>query len=80
MRSSSVFASCLLASTAHAWGDVGHRTVGFLAQHYLTPQASQWVNSLLANEDGFDISDAAVWPDEIKRHREYTADWHYLGS
>ncbi|KAH8812931.1 phospholipase C/P1 nuclease domain-containing protein [Xylogone sp. PMI_703] len=74
------FMYLLLASTVLGWGDVGHRTVGYLAQHYLTAEASQWVNSLLEDEDGFDISDAAVWPDYIKPNRTYTAGWHYLDA
>ncbi|RFU24611.1 hypothetical protein B7463_g11726, partial [Scytalidium lignicola] len=80
MLSLNIFIASLVTPTVFAWGDVGHRTVGYLAQHYLTPDASQWVDSLLANEDGFDISDAAVWPDQIKRRREYTAGWHYLDT
>jgi hypothetical protein len=69
-----------LSQPALGWGDVGHRTVGYLAQHYLTPQASSWVNSLLANENGFDISDAATWADVIKRRRPYSSGWHYIGK
>jgi hypothetical protein len=62
------------------WGDVGHRTVGYLAQHYFTSQASQWVNTLLSNENGWDISDAATWADVVKRKRPYSAGWHYIGK
>lgn len=62
------------------WGDVGHRTVGYLAQHYLNTQASAWVNSVLANENGYDISDAATWADVVKHRRPYSASWHYIGA
>lgn len=70
----------VLAHPVIGWGDVGHRTVGYLAQHYLTPEASSWVNSLLSNENGWDISDAATWADAVKRKRPYSAEWHYIGK
>jgi len=66
---------------AHCWGDLGHRTVAYLAANYLTDDASQFVNTLLANNQGYDISDGALWADSIKRRHGYTetAVWHYIG-
>ena len=76
-----VFACSLiaLAQPAISWGDVGHRTVGYLAEKYFTDEAAQWANNLLANDNGWDISDAAVFADQVKRKRPYTAGWHYIG-
>jgi hypothetical protein len=62
-----------------AWGDVGHRTVGYLAEKYLSQEASDLVTKLLANDRDYDISDAAVWADVIKHNRPYSAPWHYIG-
>jgi hypothetical protein len=76
-----VFACSLiaLAQPAIGWGDVGHRTVGYLAEKYFTDEAAQWANNLLANNNGWDISDAAVFADQVKHKRPYTAGWHYIG-
>lgn len=65
----------------HGWSELGHRTVAYLAQKYLTDEASKLVNSLLENDQGYDISDAALWADSIKRRPGYThtAVWHYIG-
>ena len=60
---------------ALAWDPLGHQTVGFLAQRYFTPQASNLINTLLGlDRDGHnsdsreitDIGDAAAWADTIR--------------
>jgi S1/P1 Nuclease len=62
-------------------GDLGHRTVGYLAQKYFTDAASQLVNSLLVDDSGneVDISDGAIWADRQKEHMHFTGNWHYIG-
>ncbi|KAK3314347.1 S1/P1 nuclease [Apodospora peruviana] len=61
-----------------AWGDVGHRTVGYLAAKYLSPGAIELYGSLLANDQGFDISDAATWADTIKQKMPWSSPYHYI--
>ncbi|KAM7215673.1 S1/P1 nuclease [Rhypophila decipiens] len=61
-----------------AWGDVGHRTVGYLAEKYFTPKAAAIYTELLANDQGYDISDAATWADTIKPKMPWTKPWHYI--
>ncbi|EMC90833.1 hypothetical protein BAUCODRAFT_80723 [Baudoinia panamericana UAMH 10762] len=70
------------ASLVVAWGDLGHRTVGYLAQHYFTDAANQYVNDLIRPSDTFDISDAAVWPDKARNYPEYkyTANWQFIDA
>jgi hypothetical protein len=62
-----------------AWGNIGHRTIAYLAEQYLSPGATTYVSALLGDAD---ISDAALWADEVKRSREfhYTADWHFIDA
>ena len=63
-----------------SWGDVGHRAVAYLSEKYLTDQGSDLVSRLLANDKGYDISDAATFADVIKRQRPLTKPWHYIGE
>lgn len=78
---SSIWISLLAAQPVLCWGDLGHRTVAYLAQKYFTEEGSRFVDSLLANDQGWDISDAAIWPDgSVKRRRPYTAPWHYIDA
>jgi hypothetical protein len=61
------------------WGDLGHRTVAYLAQRYFSKEAAQLIDDLLPSSDDWDISDAAVWADKVKFHRPFTRPWHYIG-
>lgn len=69
----------LLCRPSLGWGDVGHRTVAYIAEQYLTEHGTELLNDLLPQKHGFDISDAATWADEIKHWRHDTAPWHYVG-
>lgn len=70
---------CATAQLAAAWGDVGHRTVGYLASKYFTQEAKDLTAALLANDKGWDISDAATWADVTKHYHPYSSAWHYIG-
>ena len=67
-----------IVAPATAWGSLGHRAVAYLAQKHFTADGAAFVNNLL---DGEDISDAALWPDQIRRTRgwTFTAGWHFIG-
>jgi hypothetical protein len=78
----SIFIVVLLAAVQpiSCWGSLGHRTVAYLAEKYFTNEASQFVQELLKNDRGFDISDAALFADKIKFRRPATKVWHYIGE
>jgi hypothetical protein len=68
-----------LIPSSLCWGSLGHRTVAYLASEYLTPNASQYVTTLLNSQD---ISEAALFPDKV-RHMpmfNFTAGWHYIDA
>ena len=78
-----VVALLCLTQPGGCWGDVGHRTVGYIAEKCLSPQSHEYLSGILANDQGYDFSDAAIWADSIKHGshpREYTAAWHYIGK
>lgn len=63
-----------------AWGYKGHATVADIAWHYLTPEAQQQVTALL-KANGFEsLTDAANWPDRVRKDDEFkhTGNWHYI--
>ena len=68
-----------ITEQARCWGSLGHRTVAYLAEKYLTTEGSEYLSTLL--QQGEDISDAALWADEIKRQRGwgFTPAWHFIG-
>lgn len=65
----------LLPSVALPWGGLGHRTIGEIAERHLSPKAAEQVAKIL---DGEQLSDVAVWADEIRSERRETSPFHYI--
>src|SRR5947208_1452804 len=63
-----IFLALLLASTgpAAAFGPLGHRIVGQLAQRQLTPAAAAQVRLLLAGEPEPTLAGVANWADQLR--------------
>jgi hypothetical protein len=60
-----------------AWGMLGHRIVGEIADSYLTPKARAEIKKILGNET---IAMASNWADFIKSdtNYRYLNPWHYI--
>jgi hypothetical protein len=79
--------SLLLAAaspSAWAWGALGHRMVGELAERQLDPKAKAEVAALLAGEPDPTLAGVANWADELRssdpeRFRQ-TSRWHYINA
>lgn len=74
-----VFAIVLLYApyNSMAWGTLGHRIVGEIADSYLTPSARKQVQQILGTES---IAIASNWADFIKSDTSYRYlnSWHYV--
>lgn len=71
----------LVAPKAQAWGEDGHRVVGEIAWHYLSPSARRLVSESLTEPGYASLADAATWPDTYaKRDRRYDGmrSFHYV--
>ncbi|KAK3988717.1 S1/P1 nuclease [Cladorrhinum sp. PSN332] len=68
----------LAAPGIFAWGDLGHRTVGYLAEKHLTDDALAFFGRILANDRNYDYSDAATWADIIRGSFPWSSDFHYI--
>lgn len=66
-----------LPCNTKAWGVLGHRIVGQIADSYLTPKAKQEIKKILGNES---IAIASNWADFIKSDSTmgYISPWHYV--
>ena len=77
--------ACVLCTSnlVFAWGAIGHRVIGEIAKHHLTPVASAAIDEILQSED---IALATTWADEMRSNNDnpvfwgnrYTNNWHYL--
>lgn len=60
-----------------AWGMLGHRVVGQIAESYLTPRAKTEIRKILGTES---LAMASNWMDFIKSDTtlKYLDSWHYI--
>ena len=64
------------SNPAWAWGRIGHRAAGRLAESRLSPETLVQVRALL--EPGESLADASTWADEVRRNRPESGPWHYV--
>ncbi|MEQ1552997.1 MAG: S1/P1 nuclease [Ferruginibacter sp.] len=66
-----------LPFVSNAWGVLGHRIVGQIADSYLTPKAKIEITKILGFES---VAMASNWPDFIKSDPayKYLSTWHYV--
>jgi len=60
-----------------AWGMLGHRVVGQIAESYLNPKAAAAIKEILGNET---IALASTWADFVRSDKDYDylTPWHYI--
>ncbi len=66
-----------LPLSSFAWGVLGHRIVGQIADSYITKQTKKEIYKILGTES---IAMASNWPDFIKSDPafSYLSPWHYI--
>lgn len=66
-----------LPFSSGAWGLLGHRIIGEIADNYLTPKAKKEIQQILGNES---LAMATNWADFIKSDPvyKYLGNWHYI--
>lgn len=64
---------------AYSWGDVGHQTVGEIAERILTPKAKRNITNILGPDK---LAIVAIWPDSIKDDPEFNSfkTLHFIDS
>ena len=60
---------------AHAWGDVGHLVIGYVAAAELSPRAEREVRQLLGRES---LARTSLWADAVRAERPETAPLHFV--
>ena len=70
----------LIASPAFAWGQIGHRVTGAIAEPLLSRKAKATIASIIGTET---LAEASTWADEMRSSPEpfwqTTANpWHYV--
>ena len=60
---------------AFPWGEVGHKTIAYIAEQNISPATLEKIKPLLA---GASLESVSIWPDEIRPQRPETGAWHYI--
>lgn len=68
---------CYLPVQSMAWGQLGHRVVGEIAESYLTASTRKKIKKLMGNET---LAMGSTWADFIKSDTSYRYlnNWHYI--
>jgi len=66
----------LMSSSPVFWGQIGHRTIGHIADGMLTKKAQKAVKRVLGTET---LAEVSTWMDEIRSDDayDYANTWHY---
>lgn len=69
--------SCFVGARAFAWGSIGHRVVGHLAQQRLSSKAQTKLRAILGKDS---LADVSNWPDFVRSDPAWfhAAPWHYV--
>jgi hypothetical protein len=72
-----VILSVVSSVESFAWGPVGHRAVGHIADQRISPQTRAAVAELLGDEA---LAEASLWADGIRSEPKWrqTGPWHYV--
>lgn len=72
-----MFSLTLIPTLGHAWGDLGHATVGYIAEKNLTPKGRALVHQLVGQDP---LSEVAIWPDQVRSDSRYNefGPYHYV--
>jgi hypothetical protein len=67
----------LIPYSSMAWGVLGHRVIGGIAETYLSAKAKAEIKKILGTES---VAMASNWADFIKSDRsyDYLGPWHYI--
>ena len=77
MRKVIILLSIFISYNVIAWGPIGHRAIGQIADNYLSKKAKKQVKSILGHES---LAIVTVWMDDIRSDStyDYTHDWHWV--
>lgn len=72
----------LLATPACAWGTVGHETVAYIAQNFVSSATASYVQEVLGSSSTSYMASVATWADSYRYTDagEFSAPFHYIDA
>jgi hypothetical protein len=71
-----------LASTAAAWGTLGHETVALVAQNYISSDTAKFCQTILADTSATYLANVATWADSYRETKAgaFSAPFHFIDA
>ncbi|KAF2474153.1 uncharacterized protein BDR25DRAFT_332322 [Lindgomyces ingoldianus] len=65
-----------------AWGTLGHDTVAFIAQNFVSASTATWAQNILADTSTSYLASVATWADSYRYTTEgaFSAPYHYIDA
>ena len=82
MRSSTAFLALASARSIHAWGNLGHETVAFIAENLISAKGEAWAQSILNSTSSGYLASVATWADTYRYTAEgkFSAPFHFIDA
>ena len=71
-----------LTPTAMAWGDLGHQTVAYIAQNFVSDDTAKWAQGILDISNSSYLASVAPWADTFRYSSggEWSAPFHFIDA
>ncbi|KAF2841472.1 S1/P1 nuclease, partial [Patellaria atrata CBS 101060] len=68
--------------TVYAWGTLGHTTVAYVAQHFVSAKTAKWAKSILNDTSDSYLANSATWADSYRYTAEggFSSVFHYIDA
>jgi hypothetical protein len=81
-----MFSTALITVAAiqgvRAWGDLGHETVAYIAQHYVKDSTASWAQGILDDTSDSYLANVATWADHYRSTHEgkFSEPFHFIDA
>jgi hypothetical protein len=72
----------VLLPAAHAWGSLGHTTIAYIAQNFVSDKTAQYAQALLNDTSSAYLANVATWADSYRSQAEgkFSGVYHYIDA
>lgn len=80
---SSMFLTLATLLAVNAWGDLGHETIGYIAQNFVQDSTESWARDILNDHNTTSyLARVATWADSYKYTAEgaFSSAFHYIDA
>jgi hypothetical protein len=77
-----LLSALLQATMTAAWGTLGHDTVAYIAQNFVTNRTAAWAQGILKDTGSSYLANVATWADTYRYTAagKFSAPFHYIDA